>query len=130
MKTIDYYIHDQLRNSGLELTKEQWLLLKILNDEDGRPQNDLAFITNRDKGSLARLLNTMENRNLVVRIPSKNDRRINEIYLTKHGRKVFNDSTPLFKKIITEIESGVSDEEKELIRNVMDKIYNNIKSKE
>ena len=74
-----------MKENGIELTKVQLILLKKLNEMDGQPQNNLAFLTNRDKASLARLITTMEKKNLVARIPSKSDHRINNIYITKHG---------------------------------------------
>ncbi len=130
MKMIDNYVHDKMKISGMDLSKEQWLLLKVLIDEDGRPQNELAFITNRDKGSLARLVNTMEGRNLVARIPSKTDRRINHIYLTKHGRQTFESSKPIFTRMVGEIEKGISKKEREQLILILQKIRENIKTEE
>lgn len=59
-KAIDYFLDDKLKEGGIELTKVQLVLLKKLREMDGQPQNNLAFLTNRDKASLARLITTME----------------------------------------------------------------------
>ena len=60
MKVIDYFIMDRFSENGIGLTKVQWLLLKRLKEMNGEPQHSLAFLTNRDKASLTRLLTTME----------------------------------------------------------------------
>ena len=88
MKFIDYFIADGLRENGIDLTKTQVIMLLRLQRVNGQPQHNLAFLTNRDKASLARLLTTMENKNLVARIPSKEDGRVNLIYITKHGEEI------------------------------------------
>ena len=92
MKCIDYFISDGLKEEGIDLTKAQMILLHRLRMADGQPQHSLAFITDRDKASLARLLTTMENKNLVARIPSKTDGRVNLIFLTKHGEELLDKS--------------------------------------
>ena len=73
----DYAIADRFHAAGIELTKVQWLLLKRLERSDGLPQHNLAFLTNRNTASLTRLITTMEKKNLVARIPSRDDHRIN-----------------------------------------------------
>ncbi len=130
MKFVDYFISDKMKDHGYKLSKEQWVMLKVLYQHGGQPQNNLAFLTNRDKGSLARLLNTMESKNLVARIPSKTDKRINEIYLTKHGELILKDSVPIFKEIINEIENEINEEEKRIFISVLNKIRKNIQTEE
>jgi len=67
MKSFDFHLADELLNAGISLSKHQIILLRILSMEDGIPQNDLAFITDRDKTSLTRLISTMERKKLLKR---------------------------------------------------------------
>jgi DNA-binding MarR family transcriptional regulator len=98
MKVIDYFIMDRFAQNGIELTKVQWLLLKRLKELNGEIQHNLAFLTNRDKASLTRLLTTMEKKNLVARIPSDTDHRANKIFITAKWRENFEESEPVFQK--------------------------------
>ncbi|MCK5677150.1 MAG: MarR family transcriptional regulator, partial [Flavobacteriaceae bacterium] len=59
-KLSGFYFMDVLHENNIDLSKEQWLVLKMLHDVDGQVQNDLAFITDRSKTSLTRLINTIE----------------------------------------------------------------------
>ena len=56
MKSFAFHLTDELLNAGISLSKHQIILLRILSKQDGIPQNDLAFIINRDKTSLTRLI--------------------------------------------------------------------------
>jgi DNA-binding MarR family transcriptional regulator len=130
MKEVDLFFKDHLEPGGTRLTKVQWVMLKLLNKEDGQPQNQLAFLTNRDKASLTRLIDTMERKNLVARIPSRSDQRINHIYITKHGEKIYRESLPIVNKLIEIVQNNVSGEEIEATVQVMKKIINNLKEAE
>ena len=128
-KRINMYISDVFQKNNIQVTKEQWILLKILNeDKDGIVQNELAFITERNKASLTRLINVMEKNNLVVRIPSKEDSRKNLIYTTKTGKQLFLKMKPLMLNSLEILQNGITDEEKKTVINVMTKIQNNLKN--
>ncbi len=130
VKAIDYYLADILKENGIELTKVQLILLKKLNEMDGQPQNNLAFLTNRDKASLARLITTMEKKNLVARIPSKSDHRINNIYITKHGLCILKKAAPVMIEAIEQIQKDIPDKDIEAVIETMKKIGININSEE
>ncbi len=74
-------------------------------------QKDLAFITERNKGSLARLITTMEKKNYVARIPSTEDRRSTEYTLQKIGHKIFEQIQPVLHANIAHAQKGLTQEE-------------------
>ncbi len=127
-KLIDYYIKDCFTEKNIDLTKVQWILLMRLKEENGLPQNSLAFITNRDKATLTRLLTTMEKKNLVARIPSDTDHRVNRIYITARGEKILKEAQLVIQDIIRDIERGITEEEKETVTSTLKKVIHNIKS--
>lgn len=126
-KMMAAYAIDKFKQHKLNLTIEQWVTLKMLYQEDGRIQNDLALITNRNKTSLTRLINTMEKNNLVARIADKVDKRANRIYLTRNGKKVFASTMKIMEECITELEEGLSDQEIQTLIKILKKVQNNIK---
>lgn len=126
MKHIDLYIATKLSEKGINLTRQQVILLKILFHDGPLPQNDLAFLTDRDKTSLTRLLSTMEKKNLVARITSAEDKRVNMVHLTKHGEKVVNETMPALFEIIIHMQEGISQTEQDVVINIMKKIQENI----
>ncbi len=128
-KLMNIFISEVFHKNNIQVTKEQWIVLKILHeDNDGLIQNDLAFITNRNKATLTRLINVMEKNNLVARIPAKDDSRKKFIYITKKGRKLFAKMKPLMLSSIKSIQKNISEKELETFISVMSKIQENIKS--
>ncbi|MCF8278727.1 MAG: MarR family transcriptional regulator [Flavobacteriales bacterium] len=126
MKHIDLFIQSKLAEQGVHLSRQQVVLMKILYQDGPLPQNDLAFLTDRDKTSLTRLLSGMENKNLVARITSADDKRVNLVHLTKNGEKVLNETAPLLLAIASEMEKNVSQEDKDAVVRVMKTIQENI----
>ncbi|WP_417590358.1 MarR family winged helix-turn-helix transcriptional regulator [Owenweeksia hongkongensis] len=128
LKHVDIYINAQLKKAGIDLTKKQLLVLKALTRRGPLPQNDLAFITERDKASLARFVNTLEKKNLVARIPSPTDKRINIVHLTKQGEKLFQNTEPFFKKLVLQVQQNISESELAQAANTLSKIKQNIEN--
>lgn len=126
MKHIEPFINAKLSAQGVSLTRQQVVLMKILIDDGPLPQNDLAFLTDRDKTSLTRLINGMEKKNLVARTTSPEDKRVNLVHITKKGEKVLNETAPLLLAIASELEKGVSAADKESVIRTMKKIQENI----
>jgi len=125
-KFANFYFIDTFHESGIDLSKEQWLVLKKLHDKDGQIQNDLAFITNRSKTSLTRLIHTMEKKKLVYRVTSKADKRINHVHLSELGKSIFEKSLPTLSKIINELQHGISEEDIKKTIKILNHIQGNI----
>lgn len=128
-KMMNMFISDVFTRNNIQVTKEQWIVLKILHeDNDGIIQNDLAFITNRNKASLTRLINVLEKNNLVVRNPSKEDSRKNLIHITQTGKQLFLKMKPLMLESMRTLQNGITENEISNFILVMVKIQNNLKN--
>ncbi len=124
-KFTSVYFKETLLEQGIHLSKEQFLVLKKLYESDGQTQNDLAFITDRSKTALTRLINTMEKKELVFRVISKEDKRINHIFLSELGRETFKEALPVVFIIIDELQSGISQKDIEKTIQVLNQIQKN-----
>lgn len=126
-KMIDEYIADILLKENIQVTKQQWIILKILYEKQNEIiQNELAFITNRNKASLTRLISVMEKKHLVVRNQSENDARINLICITEKGKELFLKMKPLMLNSIQKIQSGLTQTEINTLIETLLKIQQNI----
>ena len=125
-KLMGMFMRDSFAKAGIEITKEQFIVLAKLEQQDGIMQKDLADITERNKGSLARLINTMEKKNYVARIPSEVDKRINCIHLTRHGQEIFEKIQPIVWNCINQMQKGVSEEEIKTAIHIIKKMQQNI----
>ena len=125
-KMIESFLNAAFQEQSLDLTTKQWVLLKVLVDNDGDIQNNLAKMTNRNKGSITRLIATMEDKNLVARIPDPEDQRLNRIYVTKNGHQIFKDSNPIIIESFNQLQEGIGQDEVELLIEILKKVQNNI----
>jgi len=105
-----YLSNKKFRERGINLSKEQWVVLKYLNQRDGLTQNDLAFITHRDKTSMTRLIDNMEKKGYIKREISVQDRRINHIYIRKSGRNILYQTVPIMTELIHNMQAGIDTE--------------------
>lgn len=122
---MSFCISDQFIESNIKLTKEQWLLLKKLHERNGQVQNDLAFITDRSKTSLTRLIGTMEKKGLVYRVGCEADRRVNRVYYTEKGRDIFAQAEPVFLEVIEQLTENLSEEQVKLTIESLKQIIKN-----
>ncbi len=125
MKLVDYHMNESFANAGLDLTKEQMVVLKKLDENDGLNQNELAFLTYRDKSSLARLLTKMESKKYIRRKQSVDDKRMNQVFLTSEGKKVYNKTRPVIKELIDKMERNINDKEKGQMITLLKKVQRN-----
>ena len=122
---MSFCIGDQFIENNIKLTKEQWLLLKKLHERNGQIQNDLAFITDRSKTSLTRLIGTMEKKGLVYRVGCEADRRVNRVYYTEKGKAIFAQAEPVFLEVIEQLTENLSKEQVELTLDTLEQIIKN-----
>lgn len=128
-RLVGLWIVDHFQANGIDLNKEQWLVLKKLHEENGRIQNDLAYITDRSKTSLTRLLNTMEKKGLVFRKNCQKDQRVKHVYYSEKGGELFRRSLPFFNQAIDELTRGISQDEIYQTISIMKKIKRNAQNK-
>ena len=130
VKILEYFLQEEMLSNGLDLSKEQMIVLKKLHEQDGRNQNELAFLTLRDKSSLTRLLSKMENKEFIVRKQSTADRRVNHVYITPLGREIYARSRPIIQKMIATMERNITEDEIEQMIKTLKKIQYNMTSQQ
>ena len=128
-KMLHVYMAEKFKEHHHELTFQQALILKILYDEDGQPQQNLALVTDRHKASLTRIIGSMERKNLVARIPDTSDGRVNRIFLTTKGRKYYQSMLPIIEEAIHEIHESLDASEVAQLIKTLKKVQHNIHKK-
>jgi DNA-binding MarR family transcriptional regulator len=117
----------KFNSAGLNLTIEQWSVLYQLWKQDGSSQQELCERTFRDKPSITRLVDNLERLQLVKRVPSESDRRINLVYLTRQGAKMEEQTMQLAEQTLNEALSGINPEHINLCKEILQQVYDNLK---
>jgi DNA-binding MarR family transcriptional regulator len=120
-------LQKKFNNAGLNITIEQWSVLYHLWKQDGKSQQQLCNDTFRDKPSITRLVDNLEKLNLVKRVASENDRRINLIYLTKQAQKLEEDTMQLADETLSEALKMVPGDRIDVCKEVLQIVYDNLK---
>jgi len=119
-------LQKNFRQAGLEITIEQWSVLYHLWKEDCLSQQELCNRTFRDKPSITRLVDNLEKQNLVNRMPSKTDRRINLVCLTPAAKELQQTTIDLANLTMKEALIGVTHDEIEVVKRVFQRVYDNL----
>jgi DNA-binding MarR family transcriptional regulator len=120
-------LQKKFNTAGLNLTIEQWSVLYQLWKEDGSSQQDLCLRTFRDKPSITRLVDNLEKLQLVKRVPSESDRRINLVFLTKQGLKMEEQTMQLAEQTLNEALTGIPTDNINLCKEILQQVYDNLK---
>jgi DNA-binding MarR family transcriptional regulator len=120
-------LQKKFNTAALNLTIEQWSVLYHLWKEDGKSQQELCNRTFRDKPSITRLVDNLEKLKLVKRVASKEDRRINMIYLTPEALKLQEQTMGLAEETLNEALQMVPPEQIEVCKAVLQIVYDNLK---
>lgn len=109
-----------------DVTLEQWIVLVRLWSKDGLCQYELAVGADKNQTYITRLLDTLEKRNLIVRVPHPSDRRAKQIYLTQQGRELTKELIEVAQKTLGEALKDIDEQELENCRDVLKKVRKNL----
>jgi DNA-binding MarR family transcriptional regulator len=119
-------LQKKFNTAGLNLTIEQWSVLYHLWKQDGMSQQELCNATFRDKPSITRLVDNLERLQLVKRVASESDRRMNMIFLTRQAQKMHEQSMLLAEETLNEALEGVPADRIEVCKEVLQIVYDNL----
>lgn len=120
-------LQKNFRAAGLDITIEQWSILYHLWKEDCLSQQELCNRTFRDKPSITRLIDNLEKQKLVKRISSAEDKRINLVCLTDASKELQDTTLRIANETMDEALVNVTKEEIEMVKHVLQKVYDNLK---
>jgi DNA-binding MarR family transcriptional regulator len=120
-------LQKNFRAAGLDITIEQWSILYHLWKEDCLSQQELCNRTFRDKPSITRLIDNLEKQKLVKRVSLAEDKRINQVCLTEASKELQETTIRIANETMDEALIGVTKDEIEMVKNVLQKVYDNLK---
>lgn len=120
-------INQNFIKEGFDITAEQLKMLVVLWEEDGKTQNELGVSVGKFKTSVTKLVDGLEKRNLIQRVPHPSDRRSNIVYLTEVGKNIKKQLIPIIEKTLHEVHSNISNEKLITFHEVLNQIEENLK---
>ena len=112
--------------SGLDVTVEQWVLLKQLQQHPGITQNELAELAIKDAASITRMLDVLQRKGLTLRLDAPGDRRKSLVALTPDGEALIQKHMSLVIQLREQGVKGISNEELALLKSLLLKMQANL----
>ena len=113
-------------DSGLDISLDQWMVLGPIWQLESASQKELGEMCLKDKTNITRIIDALEQKNLVVRVEDQIDHRIKRVVLTNAGKQLFFDVLPIMEKTREEVRKDISNKDIETFKVVISKILENL----
>ena len=123
---LKLFMAAMLKVNNIDLTPEQFLLIDILWNQGDLKQQQLADGMQKDKNSITKLIDALEQKGLVRRQPNPTDRRSNTIVLTEKGDNLKHEAKMVGISSLDKMLEGLSEEEIHSFIAVMRRISKNM----
>jgi len=110
------------------LTYAHRVILIRLSEKEGLTQKELAQDTYFEQSNLTLMLDKLESKGLVKRSAKENDRRAYIITITPEGKKLRDLLVKMGEEVMDKALHGLSTEQKDELSNMLQLIYENLKS--
>lgn len=125
IKSYRQFAQQQLRDAGLTITIDQWLIMKSLIDTPGISQQEIAEKVFKDNASVTRIIDLLVSAGYVKRTPNKDDKRRSHLSITTQGQKTANEVAKVVLKNRATALEGISEKNIEQVNTVLQSIISN-----
>lgn len=126
---LKLFMAAMLKANNIDLTPEQFLLVDLLWNQGDLSQQQLADRMQKDKNSITKLIDAIEQKGFVVREQNPADRRSNTIVLTEKGHNLKLEAKKVGISLLDKMLEGLSEEEILSFLDTMRRISNNMSVK-
>lgn len=127
IRTYRQYAQAQLKKNGFTITIDQWLIIKCILENPAITQIEIAELVFKDNASVTRIINLLVKSKYIHRKISKTDRRRTVLTVTQLGIDTINAIDKLVKVNRSHALNGLTVEEANMAKKVMETITNNCK---
>jgi len=115
--------------AGMGLTRPQWRVLSVLRRNEGINQGGLADLLEVEPITLCRMVDRLQDADLVERRPDPLDRRAWRLYLTGKARALLELLRPLAQSMFDDALDGLSETEQAQMMASLDRVRQNLSRK-
>lgn len=113
-----------------DVTLDQWILLKKLNNPNGIPQKELASETCKDQSNTARIIDQLARKQLAERKANEKDRRSFLIRRTHKANTLLHEMNACKEKALAIATAGLPADQIDLFKKTLRQISTNIEQYE
>lgn len=125
-RRVKQYAQQEFASGNFEVTVDQWLVLKSLDNDKYLKQTELAELTGKDNPTLTRIIDLLCRKGLTERVVHKTDRRSFTVHLTDAGKDKLKELTPKVTEIRMKAWDNLTENDYEQLKRILNKIYQNL----
>ena len=114
------------RARSIGVTRPQWQVLSVLRRHEGINQGGLAELLEVEPITVCRMVDRLQEAELVERRPDPADRRSWRLFLSAKAHELLQTLRPMADEMIEQALDGVSDGERQVLRVALDRIRQNL----
>ncbi|MBX3163159.1 MAG: MarR family transcriptional regulator [Bacteroidetes bacterium] len=111
IKSYRQYAQTQIKQAGLNITIDQWLVLKTIQDEPDIQFQELAVKVFKDKASITRIIALLEKSKYLAKSSHSQDGRRLFLKITKTGEKAMEQVSNIVLKNREHALRGISEKD-------------------
>ena len=126
-KIVRRYSQIKFTQAGLDLTVDQWLVLKKVGESSGLTQIEVANALFKDRASITRTLDLLLKKNL-IRKEGGEDKRTFQLRLTAQGKRFADQALVIVNEVRRQGVAEMSEREQTQLKASLQKIIENLES--
>lgn len=124
-KSYRRFAQARLDQAGLDITIDQWLVLKTIHDSPDLTLQQVGSAVFKDFASITRIVQLLERKEYLQRKAHPTDGRRSALLLTRAGRSLIRTVEPISRAYRGEALLGIAREEVERMRELLVRITDN-----
>ena len=129
-KRMKQFFQQTLTAAGADITIDQWVVLQVLNQEDGLSQLQIAQATYKDAPTITRIIDLLCKKSLTQRSIDPDDRRRFRIQLTPEGQQTIAEVLPIIERARKKAWKGLDQQKMSELMDTLEMVFNNLSPEE
>lgn len=125
-RKVKQYAQRKFNAENYDITVDQWIIIKRLNQHNDLNQTQLAEITGKDTPTLTRIIDLLCKKRLTERRVQPTDRRCFTVHLTELGTQTVLKWTPKMAEIRMKAWDNLTEDDYITLKRILETIYNNL----
>lgn len=119
-KSVEEMVRQDIKSHGVSIT--EFSILEALYHKGRLTVNQICDAVLIKSGSMTYVIKKLQEKGLLDREASEDDRRVIHVYLTSKGVKLMDDIFPKHQKVIESIFGVIDSDEKQSVINILKRV--------
>lgn len=125
-RKVKWYAQMRFKELGLDMTVDQWLVMKLTDENDELSHKELAGLMYKDMPTVTRIVDILCQKGLIVRAENPADRRVSVLRLTQEGLNKVAATKSQVRSIRLKAWEGLDEKDFADFNRILNKIYENL----